>query len=51
MTAVIVIGTVALASTYLRWAAGPVLAAYQIGRRVERVLIHTRMTAPPDRTL
>jgi hypothetical protein len=50
MTAVIIIGTVALASTYLRWATGPVLAAYQIGRRVERVLSHTRTATPPDGT-
>jgi hypothetical protein len=48
MTTVIIIGTVALASTYLRWATGPVLVAYRVGRRVERVLIRTRMSARAD---
>jgi hypothetical protein len=35
---VTVIGAVAAAGAYLRWAAGPVLTAYRVGRQVERIL-------------
>jgi len=35
---VIVIGAVAVAGAYLRWATGPVLTAYRVGRQVERIL-------------
>jgi hypothetical protein len=38
MTTVVILAAVVVAGVYLRWATGPVLLAYQIGRRVERVL-------------
>lgn len=39
---VIVVGAVAVAGAYLRWATGPVLAAYRVGRQVERILAFQR---------
>jgi hypothetical protein len=38
MTTIVTLATVTVAGVYLRWAAGPVLAAYQVGRQVERML-------------
>lgn len=39
---IIVIGAAAVAGGYLRWATGPVLAAYRVGRYVERILAFQR---------
>jgi hypothetical protein len=38
MTTIVIAAAVAVAGVYLRWAAGPALAAYQVGRQVERML-------------
>jgi hypothetical protein len=38
MTTVVIIVAVVVAGVYLRWATGPVLVAFQVGRRVERML-------------
>ena len=38
MNTIVILAAIAVAGVYLRWATGPVLAAYQIGRQVERML-------------
>ena len=38
MNTIVILAAIAVAGVYLRWATGPVLAAYQVGRHVERVL-------------
>ena len=38
MTTIVIFAAVIATGVYLRWATGPVLAAYQVGRQVERVL-------------
>jgi len=38
MTIVVILAAVVVAGVYLRWATGPVLVAYEVGRRVERML-------------
>ena len=38
MTTIVILAAVTVAGLYLRWATGPVLAAYQVGRQVERML-------------
>ena len=38
MTTTVVFAAIIATGVYLRWAAGPVLAAYQVGRQVERLL-------------
>ena len=38
MTTIVIFAAIAVAGVYLRWATGPVLAAYQVGRQVERML-------------
>jgi hypothetical protein len=38
MTTIVILATITVAGVYLRWAVGPVLAAYQVGRQVERML-------------
>jgi hypothetical protein len=38
MTTIVIISIIAVAGAYLRWATGPVLIAYQVGRQVERML-------------
>jgi hypothetical protein len=53
MTISLTIGAVTAAGLYLRWAITPVRVAYQVGKRVERILaarrksqVLTRRTAP-----
>lgn len=38
MTTIVIFAAIIATGVYLRWATGPVLAAYQVGRQVERVL-------------
>jgi hypothetical protein len=38
MTTIVILAAVTVTGVYLRWATGPVLAAYQVGRQVERML-------------
>lgn len=38
MTTILILAAVTVTGVYLRWAIGPVLAAYQVGRQVERML-------------
>ena len=38
MTTIVIPAAIAVAGVYLRWAIGPVLAAYQVGRHMERML-------------
>jgi hypothetical protein len=38
MTTTVVFAAIIATGVYLRWATGPVLAAYQVGRQVERLL-------------
>jgi len=38
MTTVVILAAVVVAGAYLHWATGPVLVAYHVGRRVERML-------------
>jgi hypothetical protein len=38
MTTIVILAAITATGMYLRWATGPVLAAYQVGRHVERVL-------------
>ena len=38
MTTTVVFATIVAMGVYLRWATRPVLAAYQVGRHVERLL-------------
>lgn len=38
MTTIVILAAVTALGMYLRWATGPVLAAYQVGRHVERAL-------------
>ena len=38
MTTIVILAAVTATGLYLRWATRPVLAAYQVGRHVERVL-------------
>ena len=38
MTTIVIFAAITATGVYLRWATGPVLAAYQVGRHVERVL-------------
>jgi hypothetical protein len=38
MTTIVILAAVTATGLYLRWATAPVLAAYQVGRHVERVL-------------
>jgi hypothetical protein len=38
MTTIVILAAIAVAGVYLRWATGPVLAAYQVGRHIERLL-------------
>jgi hypothetical protein len=44
MTTIVILAAVTVTGLYLRWATAPVLAAYQVGRHVERVLatLHSR---------
>jgi hypothetical protein len=37
-TTTVVFAAIIATGVYLRWATGPVLAAYQVGRHVERLL-------------
>ena len=37
-TTIVILAAVTASGLYLRWATGPVLAAYQVGRHVERAL-------------
>ena len=38
MTTIVILVAITATGMYLRWATGPVLAAYQVGRHVERLL-------------
>jgi hypothetical protein len=38
MTTIVILAAITVAGVYLRWATGPVLAAYQVGRHIERML-------------
>jgi hypothetical protein len=38
MTSIVILAVITVGGLYLRWATGPVLTAYQVGRQVERVL-------------
>ena len=38
MTTIVIFAAIIATGVYLRWATGPVLAAYQVGRQVERML-------------
>ena len=38
MTTIVILAAITATGLYLRWATGPVLAAYQVGRHVERAL-------------
>jgi hypothetical protein len=38
MPTIVIFAAIIATGVYLRWATGPVLAAYQVGRHVERVL-------------
>jgi hypothetical protein len=38
MKIVVILAAVVVAGVYLRWAIRPVLVAYEVGRRVERML-------------
>ncbi len=38
MTTIVILAVIAVGGLYLRWATGPVLTAYQVGRQVERML-------------
>jgi hypothetical protein len=38
MTTIVILAAITATGMYLRWATGQVLAAYQVGRHVERVL-------------
>lgn len=38
MTTIVILAAITATGIYLRWATGPVLAAYQVGRHVERLL-------------
>ena len=50
MTTIVIFAAIAVAGVYLRWATGPVLAAYQVGRYIERILTTLNgKAAGPDR--
>ena len=53
MTTIVILAAVTAMGLYLRWATGPVLAAYQVGRHVERVLatLNSGATPPAATTL
>jgi hypothetical protein len=38
MTTIVILAAIIAAGVYLRWAVWPALAAYQVGRQVERML-------------
>ena len=38
MTTIVILAVITVGGLYLRWATGPVLTAYQVGRQVERML-------------
>jgi hypothetical protein len=38
MTTIVILAAITATGVYLRWATGPVLAAYQVGRQVERII-------------
>jgi hypothetical protein len=40
MTIIVILAVITVGGLYLRWATGPVLTAYQVGRQVERMLGH-----------
>jgi len=49
MTAIVIIATITVTGAYLRWATGPVLAAYQVGRHIERMLAERAPSRPRRR--
>jgi len=49
MTVIVILAAITATGIYLRWATGPVLAAYQVGRHVERVLATLNSGARLDR--
>jgi hypothetical protein len=38
MTTIVILAAITATGVYLRWATGPALAAYQVGRQVERII-------------
>jgi hypothetical protein len=50
MTIIVILAVITVGGLYLRWATGPVLTAYRVGRQVERMLATiNRSGAEPGR--